>query len=73
MDWEYPSSREGSRWTDKILFTKLCQELKEAFIPFNLLLSAAVSAGEYTINSAYEIDKISQLNFIIFDQNQIKC
>ncbi len=36
------------------------KELKEAFAPRNLLLTAAVGAGKSTIDNGYEIDKISQ-------------
>ncbi|CAF1311435.1 unnamed protein product [Adineta steineri] len=65
MDWEYPGSRDGSRPQDKKLFTTLLKELKAAFEPYNLLLSAAVGAGEPTIEAGYEIDKIAKyLDFI---------
>ena len=65
LDWEYPSNREGSRPQDKQYFTSLVRELKAAFRPYNLLLTAAVGAGEPTIKTAYEIDKIaSELDFI---------
>lgn len=60
LDWEYPGSREGSRPTDKQLFTILVKELREAFEPFNFLLTAAVAAGHENINKAYEIDKLAQ-------------
>ena len=66
LDWEYPTKRGNSRETDKIKFTSLCQGLAEAFkkeTPVNtgntrLILTAAVSAGEATINSAYEVEKL---------------
>jgi GH18 family chitinase len=48
LDWEYPSNFAGSRPTDKALFTKLVSELKAAFVPENLLLTAAVSFSENT-------------------------
>jgi chitinase len=39
--------------------------LKEAFQPYNLILTAAVGAGASTIETAYEIDKIApHLDFI---------
>jgi GH18 family chitinase len=41
------------------------KEIKTAFAPLNMLLSAAVGAGKSTIDSGYEIDKISPyLDFI---------
>ena len=62
LDWEYPANRGNSPSTDKQKFTTLCKELADAFtkettksgLP-RLLLTAAVAAGESTINSAYEI------------------
>ena len=41
------------------------KELKEAFAPYNFLLSAAVGAGKNTIDLAYEIDEIHKyLDFV---------
>jgi len=43
----------------------LVKELKQAFIPENFLLTAAVGAGKETIDRAYDIPEISQhLDFI---------
>lgn len=65
LDWEYPGSRAGSRYSDKQLFTTLTRELKAAFASRGLLLSAAVSAGKSTIDSGYEVAAVSQnLDFI---------
>lgn len=36
------------------------KELKQAFIPHNLLLTAAVGVGESTAENGYEIEKITQ-------------
>ncbi|CAF1039913.1 unnamed protein product [Rotaria sordida] len=60
LDWEYPVNRLGSRSQDKQLFTSLVKELKEAFEPYNLLLTATVAAEKSTIETAYEIDKIAK-------------
>ncbi|CAL1277040.1 unnamed protein product [Larinioides sclopetarius] len=72
MDWEYPANRGGAP-ADKQNFVTLLkfnfdsyfQELKEAFEPHGLLLSAAVSAGKNTIDTAYDIPGVSRyLDFI---------
>ncbi len=60
FSWQYPGSRAGSRPTDKVLFSQLCAELKAAFAPKGLLLSAGVSAGAASIDAGYEVAKISQ-------------
>jgi chitinase len=63
LDWEYPGSRNGARSTDKQLFTTLLSELKTAFQPYGLLLTAAVGVGFSTASNAYEISKITKFVF----------
>ncbi|CAF2749502.1 unnamed protein product [Rotaria sp. Silwood2] len=71
LDWEYPANRQGSRPQDKQLFTSLIKELKVAFEPYNLLLTAVVAAEKSTIETAYEIDKIAKyidfINLMTYD------
>lgn len=58
-DWEYPANRGGSS-ADKENYIKLLADLKEAFQPKGFLLTAAVSAGFWTIDTAYNIPMVSK-------------
>nr|XP_042910581.1 chitinase-3-like protein 1 isoform X1 [Parasteatoda tepidariorum]XP_042910582.1 chitinase-3-like protein 1 isoform X2 [Parasteatoda tepidariorum] len=64
MDWEYPANR-GGKPEDKENFVALLRELKAAFASHGYLLTAAVSAGVKTMDTAYNIPEVSKyLDFI---------
>ena len=65
LDWEFPAKREGSCAEDKMYFSFLVREIREAFYieamenrKEQMLLSTAVSAEKFTILNAYEIENI---------------
>ncbi|XP_037083613.1 acidic mammalian chitinase-like [Pollicipes pollicipes] len=57
MDWEYPAERGGNP-IDKDDYIALIKELKAAFQPEGLILTAAVGAGKPTIDDAYHIKEM---------------
>jgi len=57
LDWEYPGKRGGSP-DDKANFIKLVRDLKKAFRPLGLLLTAAIGAAAPTIDVAYDIPQM---------------
>jgi len=54
MDWEYPNQRGGVP-ADKANFVTLMEELQAALHADGKILTAAVSAGEPTIEAAYDV------------------
>ncbi|XP_060083629.1 uncharacterized protein LOC132562873 [Ylistrum balloti] len=77
LDWEYPAHR-GSPAGDREKFTQLTMVLRQEFDKEGsstsrpaLLLSAAVSASRETVDTAYEIDLVSQyvdfINLMAYD------
>jgi len=57
LDWEYPGKRGGSP-DDKANFIELIKDLKRAFRPKGLLLTAAIGAAAPTIDVAYDIPQM---------------
>merc|ERR1712200_17581 len=64
LDWEYPAKRGGIP-EDKENFILLIKELKAAFKPENLLLTAAIGAPAPTIDVAYNVKEMyKHLDFV---------
>lgn len=78
LDWEYPGfhangggDRQEGRKQDIKDYVTLLKELKTAFSPFGYILTAAVSAGKWTIDNAYDIKGINEhidwINLMSYD------
>ncbi|KAJ0170307.1 hypothetical protein K1T71_014235 [Dendrolimus kikuchii] len=59
LDWEYPTKRGGLP-EDRTNFISLVKELKEAFEPKGYILTAALGAGKTTMDTAYDLAKLSR-------------
>lgn len=59
IDWEYPTMNGGIP-DDKANFVQLLKDLKTAFEPEGLTVSASFSAGESTIDAAYDVPNLVQ-------------
>ena len=64
LDWEYPACWQvdckAERASDKDAFSLWVKELKDAFRPHNLLLSAAVSPSKKVIDMGYDVPSIAR-------------
>lgn len=60
MDWEYPTQR-GGQPEDRANFVALVTELRNAFRPHRLLLTAAIGAARNIIMAAYDVRALSGL------------
>ena len=75
LDWEYPACWQGdcagSPPEDKKNFADWCDELKTAFRPHGLGLSAAVSASTKIIDAAYDVPRLIKsldvINLMTYD------
>ncbi|XP_022817324.1 probable chitinase 2 [Spodoptera litura] len=59
LDWEYPTKRDGKPY-DRENFVLLVKELSEAFEPHGYILTAALGAGKSTMETAYDLAKLSR-------------
>lgn len=71
LDWEYPANREGASPLDKQNFALLVREMRAEFNKYGYLLTAAVAAGQATIETAYDIPSIGRdfdfINVMCYD------
>lgn len=69
LDWEYPGY-DGCQ-EDKQGFTNWVEDLKKAFVPNGLLLTAAVSANRSVIDRGYDIRRVAThldlINLMTYD------
>ena len=78
LDWEYPSCWQTEckeeRYKDQAAFAAWVRELKEAFKPRGLLLSAAVSPSKKIIEVGYDVPSIARdldwINVMTYDYHR---
>lgn len=70
LDWEYPAAR-GGKPEDKNNFSALLRELKAAFEPKGYMLTAAVSAGKWFIEPAYNIPEVARYGRSCLNQHPL--
>ncbi|XP_045782773.1 probable chitinase 2 [Maniola jurtina] len=64
LDWEYPTKRGGTP-EDRNNYVAMVKELKDAFEPYGYILTAALGAGKETMDTAYDLARLSRyLDFI---------
>nr|AJF93646.1 chitinase 2 [Panonychus citri] len=70
LAWEFPSARGGNP-QDKQSYVTLIRDLVEVLKPKNYLITASVSANKLTIDSGYDVAKLSEyldlINVLAFD------
>ena len=75
LDWEYPKCWQGDcrkgKDSEKADFANWCDELKAAFKPHGLGLSAAVSASKTIVDAGYDVPRLAksldELNLMTYD------
>lgn len=69
LDWEYPAYQSSA--ADRKGFRLWVEELKAAFAPHDLLLTAAVSAGKNVIDRGYDVAAVAkaldQIHIMAYD------
>ncbi|XP_064104521.1 chitotriosidase-1-like [Macrobrachium nipponense] len=69
LDWEYPAYQSSA--SDKEGFRLWVKELREAFNPHGMLLTAAVSAGKNVIDQGYDVPAVAadldQIHVMAYD------
>jgi chitinase len=65
LDWEFPAYGTGSSPQDKYFFSVFVEEVKQAFIPHGLMLTASVAVNPKDVDAGYEVDRIARsLDFV---------